>query len=189
MLEHGAALRFPIYDANGILLLAQGVLINDRLRRLLEVRGISLAASDVSEAGGEGGQVGLEIPVNKPFINFGRRSDCDLQLYSQVVSGHHCKIIKAEFAVLQGISRSRERHVPERPQAWIDVTELKNGDLIRVGHFVFEVQIHAALAADSSEGETVLNAWILQDSQSTRKPASQYCRTEPDLDLSRQHRA
>ena len=99
MLKHGAALRFPIYDANGILLLAQGALINDRLRKILEVRGISLEIQ-ASLKVLQGGQIGLEIPVDKPFINFGRRPDCDLQLASRVVSGHHCRIIKAEFAVL-----------------------------------------------------------------------------------------
>ena len=42
MLTQGAALRFPVYDAQGVLLLTQGSMVNDRLRKLLEVRGISL---------------------------------------------------------------------------------------------------------------------------------------------------
>jgi pSer/pThr/pTyr-binding forkhead associated (FHA) protein len=183
MLEHGAALRFPIYAANGTLLLAQGTLINERLRRLLEVRGISLVLQ-ASLKVLEGGTIGLEIPVKKSFFNLGRRAECDLQLASPVVSGLHCRIIKTEFAVLLRDLKSANgtflngRRVEE-------VAELKNDDQIRVGHFTFRVQIVAALAADSSEGETELKAWLLEDALPARKPISPNTRTELEIDLDR----
>jgi FHA domain len=181
VLEREAALRFPIYDANGILLLAQGALINDRLRRLLEVRGISLELQ-ASLKLLQGGQIGLEIPVNKSFITLGRRSDCDLQLASPIVSGHHCRITKSGSAVLLRDLRSANGTFLNGGRL-TEVAELKNNDRIRVGHFIFGMQILAALAADSSEGETKLKAWILEDALSTRKPISQNCGTELDFDL------
>jgi pSer/pThr/pTyr-binding forkhead associated (FHA) protein len=186
MLEQGAALRFPIYDANGILLLAQGALINDRLRQILEVRGITLeiqASLKLLEGGKslKGGQIGLEIPIDKSFIDLGRRPDCDLQLASRVVSGHHCRIIKAGFAVLlRDVGSANGTFL--NGMRLTEVTELKNNDQIRVGHFTFKVQILAALAADSNEGKTALKAWLLEETPS-RSPLSQESRTEPEVDL------
>ena len=183
MLEHGAALRYPIYDAKGTLLLAQGAVINERLRRLLEVRGITLVLQ-ASLKLLEGEPVGLEIPVNKSFINFGRRSECDLQLASPVVSGLHCRIIKTEFAVLlRDLKSANGTFLNGKLLA--DVTELKNDDQIRVGHFTFRMQILAALAADSTEGETELKAWMLEDALPTRKPLKPISHTELEIDLQR----
>jgi pSer/pThr/pTyr-binding forkhead associated (FHA) protein len=66
-----------------------------------------------------------------------------------------------------------------------EVAELRNKDHIRIGHFAFEVQILAALAADTHESHTALKAWLLEESASTRKPISQWGRTEVDIDLDR----
>jgi hypothetical protein len=181
MLEQGTPLQYPICDANGILLLAQGALINDRLRRILETRGISLEIR-ASLKVLEGGQVGLEIPVDKPFITFGRRPDCDLQLASRVVSGHHCKIIKAGFAVLlRDLGSANGTFV--NGQRLTEVAELRNSDHIRVGQFTFEMQILAALAADSNDGKAALKAWLLEEASPSRNPVSQFGRTETDVDL------
>ena len=66
-----------------------------------------------------------------------------------------------------------------------EVAELKNDDQIRVGNFTFRMQILAALAADSSEGETELKAWLLEDAIPTRKPVLPISHTELEIDLSR----
>jgi predicted component of type VI protein secretion system len=183
MLEQGAALRYPVYDAKGTLLLAQGTLINDRLRRLLEVRGISLVLQ-ASLKLVEGESIGLEIPVNKSFINLGRRPECDLQLASPIVSGLHCRIIKTEFAVLvRDLKSANGTYLNGRRLE--EVAELKNDDQIRIGNFTFRMQILAALAADSSEGETELTAWLLKDGLTTRTPISPHGSTQLEIDLDR----
>jgi FHA domain len=183
MLEHGAALRYPIYDAKGTMLLAQGAMINERLRRLLEVRGISLVLQ-ASLKLLEGGPSDLEIPVNKPFFNFGRRAECDLQLASPVVSGMHCRIVKTQFAVLlRDLKSANGTYLNGRRLE--EVAELKNDDQIRVGNFTFRIQILAALAADSTEGESELKAWLLEDALPTRKPLKPISHTELEIDLNR----
>jgi pSer/pThr/pTyr-binding forkhead associated (FHA) protein len=181
MLEVGARLRFPIRDAHGVLLLAQGCLVNERLRGILEVRGISLEIQ-ASLTLVQGGQIGLEIPVNKPVFKLGRRPECELQLASHVVSGQHCRIVKSKFAVLlSDLDSVNGTFLNGRRLS--EVTELNDNDQIRVGPFTFKTQIFAALAADSSAGETALKAFVLEETSPTRKPTSQYCRTEPDIDL------
>jgi hypothetical protein len=181
MLKEGAALRFPIRDARGVLLLAQGSLVNDRLRKVLEVRGISLEIQ-VSLKVLQGEQIGLEIQVNKPLFLLGRRPECDLQLASHVVSGHHCRIIKTKFeAILSDLNSSNGTFLNGRRLA--RETELNDNDQIRVGHFIFSTQIFAAMAADSNAGEMALKAWVLEETSATRKPTSQYSRTEADIDL------
>jgi hypothetical protein len=181
MFKAGAALRFPIRDARGVLLLAQGTPVTDRLRELLEVRGISLEIQ-VSLKVVQGGESGLEIPVDKMVFTLGRHPECDLQLASHVVSGHHCRITKTRFEVLlsdlasiNGTSLNGERLTK--------ITALNHGDQFRVGHFIFNMQIYAAMAADSSAGELALKTWVLEETSPARKPTSPYCRTEPDIDL------
>jgi pSer/pThr/pTyr-binding forkhead associated (FHA) protein len=181
MFNAGAALRFPVRDRNGLLLLAQGTLVNDRLRQILEMRGITLEVQ-ASLRLLQGGQVGLEIPINKPIYTIGRRPECDLQLASHVVSGHHCRITLAKLAArlrdLAGVNGTFLNG-----QRLTEETELNDNDQIRIGHFVFETQIFAALAADSSAGEQALRAWVLEETNSNRQPSSPFCRTEPDIDL------
>jgi pSer/pThr/pTyr-binding forkhead associated (FHA) protein len=181
MFKTGTTLRYPIRNAQGILLLGQGALVNDRLRAILEVRGISLVIQ-VSLKVLQGGQIDLEIPVNKPLFRLGRRPDCDLQLASHDVSGHHCWIINQKFDILirdldssNGTFLNGKRLTRE--------TELTDGDQIRVGHFIFKTQIFAAMAADSSASEKALKVWVLEETSPSRKATSQYCRTEPDIDL------
>ncbi len=181
MLTVGAPLRFSIRDAHGILLLAQGCLVNERLLGILEVRGIQLEIQ-ASLKLLQGGQIGLEIPVNKPVFKLGRRPECDLQLASHVVSGQHCRIVKTKFELLlSDLDSINGTFLNGRRLT--KTTELNDNDQIRVGPFTFQMQIFAALAADSSAGETALKAWVLEETSPTRKPTSHYCRTEPDIDL------
>jgi hypothetical protein len=180
MLKEGAALRFP-RNAKGILLLAQGTLVNERLRKLLEVRGISLDIQAVLKVL-QGQQIDLEIPINKPVFLLGRRPECDLQLASDVVSGHHCQISKTKLAVLLADLNSSNGTFLNG-QRLTQETELNDSDQLRVGHFIFKTQIFAALAADSNAGEMALKAWVLEEASPKHKPTSQFCRTEPDIDL------
>jgi hypothetical protein len=183
MLKNGAQLRFPIKDSRGILLIAQGSAVTERLRQILAIRGISLEIQ-ASLHLLEGGQQGLEIPVNKQLFRIGRRPDCDLQLASHVVSGHHCLIQKRSAGViLKDLQSSNGTFLNGERLDEADV-ELNDQDTIRVGHFLFEIRIFAALAAATGAGEQALNAWILEETSSRRKPATPYCPTAPDIDLS-----
>jgi hypothetical protein len=181
MLMPGVALRFPIYDAHGVLLLAQGSKVSDRLRQILDVHGVSLEIR-ASLKLLQGGQIGLEIPVSKSPFQLGRRPECDLQLASHVVSGFHCRITKTKFEVLladldsaNGTFLNGRRLTKE--------AALNDNDQIRAGHFMLQMQLAASLGANSSAGEMALKAWVLEDASPNRKPISQYGRTEPDIDL------
>lgn len=181
MFNAGAILRFPIRDAHGLLLLAQGARVNERLRGILEVRGISLEIQATLKVL-HGEQIGMEIPVNKPLFKIGRRPECELQLTSHVVSGLHCKIVITKFDVKLTDLDSVNGTILNGCRV-TEPTELTDNDQIRIGPFVFQTQIFAALAADSSAGERALSAWVLEATSSDRKPASHFSRTEPDIDL------
>lgn len=180
MLKNGAHLRFPIRDARGTLLVAQGAVVTERLRGILETRGITLEIQASLELI-EGGQTGPEVPITKPIFKLGRRPDCDLQLASDVVSGYHCSIYKRPAGVFlndlkssNGTFRNGERINAE--------AELNDNDQIRVGHFLFTIHIFAALAAVSGASQKALQAWIVEET-TPKRPASPYGATEPDIDL------
>jgi pSer/pThr/pTyr-binding forkhead associated (FHA) protein len=181
MLKNGMQLRYPIRDARGTLLMDQGAVVTDRLHKILQTRGISLELQ-ASMKVLEGGERGLEIPITKPLFKMGRRPDCELQLASHVVSGYHCHIHKRRDGIfLEDLQSSNGTYV--NGQRLAGETELNDNDGIRVGHFQFTMQIFAALAANSGDGEKVLSAWILEETSPKRRPASPYCPTEPDIDL------
>jgi hypothetical protein len=181
MLRNGTLLRYPIRDVRGTLLMVAGATVTDRLRRILETRGITLEVQ-ASLKLLEGGKPGLEIPITKPLFKIGRRPDCDLQLASHIVSGYHCQILKRlDGLFLEDLQSSNGTHVNR--QRLTGKGELNDNDSVRVGHFAFTIHIYAALAAESGEGEKALKAWILEETSPKRRPASPYCPTEPDFDL------
>ena len=182
MLKNGMQLRYPIRDARGTLLMGQGAVVTDRLHKILQTRGISLrfqASMKVLEGG--------EPPVwRSPSPSLFSRWDegpiGELQLASHVVSGYHCHIHKRRDGIfLEDLQSSNGTYV--NGQRLTGETELNDNDNIRVGHFQFTMQIFAALAADSGDGEKALSAWILEETSPKRRPASPYCPTEPDIDL------
>jgi hypothetical protein len=181
MLKNGAHLRYPIRDSRGTLLIAQGAVVTDRLRQILETRGIRLELQALLKLL-EGGEAGLEIPINKSLFRVGRRPDCELQLASHVVSGYHCNIHKRRVGVfLEDLQSSNGTFVNR--QKLTGEIELNANDSIRVGYFLFTIDIYAALAADSGDGQKALSAFILEETSPKRRPASPYCPTEPDFNL------
>ncbi len=62
-------------------------------------------------------------------------------------------------------------------------TELNNADQVRIGHFLFSIDIFAAIAAASRAGEHALNSWILEEKSPRGRAATPYCPTENDIDL------
>jgi pSer/pThr/pTyr-binding forkhead associated (FHA) protein len=181
MLNKGAILRFPIRDSQGLLLVSQGATVTDRLRALLETRGITVEIHACLKLV-EGEKAGLEMPINKSLFKIGRRPDCDLQLASPVVSGYHCQIRKrAEGVFLEDLESNNGTF--QNQKRLTEIAELNDNDNIRIGHFVFSVQIYAALAADPGNGAKVLNAWILEEKNPRKRPATPYCPTEADIDL------
>lgn len=178
-LKRGIRLRYPLRDGQGILLLAQGAEVNERVHNLLLTRGIQLdlqASLKVTE----GGPAGLEIPLRKDQLLIGRRPDCDVQLPSALVSGHHCRLRKREIGVfvedLASVNGTYVNGARVRGEE-----ELSDGDSLRVADGTFAVQLFAALAASSEEGTRALKAWILEESAIKRRAASPYSATEPDI--------
>ncbi len=71
MLKKGAILRFPIRDSQGLLLVAQGATVTNRLRTLLETAGITVEIRACLKLV-EGEKAGLEMPINKSLFKIGR---------------------------------------------------------------------------------------------------------------------
>lgn len=180
-LTRGARLRYPLQDSKGVLLLAQGAEINNRLHAILQTRGISLSMMACLKVTA-GGPLDLEIPLRKDQLIIGRRPDCDVQLPSSVVSGHHCRIEKRLAGVfLQDLGSSNGTYLNGRPIK--KEAELSDQDSLRVADTVFAIEIYAALAADSEQGAEAIQLWIFEESASNRRSASPYCPTEPDFEL------
>src|SRR5580700_9816970 len=160
MLTRDARLRLPLRDSRGILLLAQGAMVTERLESMLKTWDISLdmrACLKTLEVEASG----LEIPIHKSPFKIGRRPDCDLQLASQVVSGYHCVIHKRIGGLFLEDLRSDNRTYLNGQPIPTEI-ELSDRDILRVGPFRFAVQIYAALAADSAASTRALNAWVLE---------------------------
>jgi pSer/pThr/pTyr-binding forkhead associated (FHA) protein len=168
-------------DSRGVLLLAQGAEINDRLHAILQTRGMSLDIQACLRVV-KGGPIDTEIPVLNDALRIGRRPDCDVQLPHALVSGHHCRVLKRERGVFLEDLRSRNGTFLNG-QRLKGETELSDGDAIQVADSVFSVRIFAALAADSQQGHEAIQAWVLEESASKRRSASPYCATEAEIDL------
>lgn len=160
-LRPGTKLRYPLYESNGMLLLAAGSEITPRLRSLLDRRGVRLELQ-ASVRVARGTPHGLEIPVRSDRLTIGRRAECEVRPDSDIVSGLHCRIIKRSYGVFvidlkstNGTFLNEERVVGE--------TELSDGDELRVGNMIFRVNIFAAVAADNEDDQEALDAWILAE--------------------------
>jgi pSer/pThr/pTyr-binding forkhead associated (FHA) protein len=181
MLIRDARLRYPVRDGRGILLLARGAVVTQRLESMLRTWGISLDLRASLKAL-EGGASSPEIPLCKSPFKIGRRPDCDLQLASQVVSGCHCQIHQRLAGIfLEDLQSDNRTYLNGQPIP--GETELSDRDILRVGPFQFTVQIYAALAADSDASTRALNAWVLEELDAHKRPVSTFGPTEPEIDL------
>lgn len=181
MLIRDARLRYPIRDSRGILLLARGAIVTQRLESILKTWGISLDLRASLNAL-EGGASSPEIPLCKSPFKIGRRPDCDLQLASQVVSGCHCQILKGLAGFfLEDLQSDNRTYLNGQPIA--GEAELSDRDVVRVGPFKFAFQLYAALAADSDASARALNAWVLEELDARKRPVSALGPTDPEIDL------
>jgi hypothetical protein len=178
----GTRVRFPLVDAHGVLLLAQGAEVSGRMYALLRTRGITLDLHATLKVV-EGEPAGLEIPLRGGRLLIGRREDCDVQLPGAAVSGHHCWVQKRGSGVfLQDLRSSNGTGLNSRRLRG-DEAELADGDRVRVGGAVFVVQLYAAVAAATAGGAEALRAWHLEESAARRRAATPNGPTEPEIDL------
>jgi len=180
-LNRGATLRFPLRDADGKLLLAQGVEVTDRLLRVLQSRGISLRVQAFLKVA-SGVNKGLEIPLNKSVVTIGRRPDNDVQVAEQKVSGYHCNIFRQGLdLMLEDItSMNGTLHNGGKLER---ATALSDQDTIRVGPTHFTIHIVGAVAANTAEGNDALRAYVVAESSGVRSRHSLFAPTEPFIDL------
>ncbi len=178
----GTRVRYPLVDANGVLLLAQGAEVTGRMYALLRTRGITLDLNACLKVI-EGEPAGLEIPLRGGRLLIGRRPDCDVQLPGAAVSGHHCRLRKRGSSVfVQDLHSSNGTYLNSRRLDG-EEAELADGNRIRVGGAVFAVQLYAAVAASTGAGAEALRAWHMEESAARRRAESPYCTTEPEFDL------
>jgi FHA domain len=181
MLTRDARLRFPIRDSRGVLLLASGAVVTERLEAMLRVWDISLDMRGCLKAL-DSESSGLEIPLRKSPFRIGRRPDSDLQLASQVVSVCHCVIHRRLGGLfLEDLKSDNRTYLNGQPIT--SETELSDRDILRVGPFRFAIQIYAALAADSDASARALNAWVLEMHDASERPVIALGPTEPEIDL------
>jgi hypothetical protein len=180
-IKRGTRLRYPIKDANGVLLLAQGAEVTERLAGLLEQRGITLTVWACLKVT-KGEPAGLEIPVRKDCLVIGRRPDCDVQLEDLLVSGHHCNLHRRPVGVFLEDLKSRNGTYLNGKKV-VEESEVGDQDTIRIGKAIFTVQLFAALEADSEQGSQALIAWHLSVNADGGAPATPYGRTLASIDL------
>jgi len=107
-----------------------------------------------------GTHAGKNIPLRGPKFLIGRSDDCHLRAGSDLVSRHHCAIIKGDTYVGVRDFGSRNGTYVNGERIGEEV-ELHSGDYIRVGPLEFEVVIRrseeewAALRKKGSSGSTV----------------------------------
>jgi predicted component of type VI protein secretion system len=178
--KRGARLRYPLRDARGILLLAQGAEITDKLYSLLHLRGILVEVQGFLRVT-SGELAGQEIPIRQGQMTIGRHPDCDVQIASQVVSGFHCRIYRLPLDVLIEDLESRNGTYRNDQPIVMGKVQLHDGDRIRVGSTQFTIELFAAMSANTSEGSQALHAWILADSES--QGFSPMGATAPDICL------
>lgn len=154
-------LKYPLYEANGLLLLAAGSEITPRLRSLLSRRGIRLDFACKLEVI-EGPQVGLVIPVKQATSSIGRKPECQIRPDSEFVSGVHCHIHKRAFGVFVTDAGSTNGTFLNQ-EAVGEETELADGDMLRVGPIVFRVELYAEVAAAEEEDQQALQEWLLAE--------------------------
>jgi hypothetical protein len=159
--KRGTRLRHPLYDANGMLLLAAGAEVTPRFLSVLERRGIhvELQASITVVAGNP---LGLEIPIKHDWLTVGRRPDCDVRPDSDAVSNRHCRFYRRKFGVyLTDLNSTNGTYVND--QRIVGDVELSDGDLVRVGPMAFQVGVYMAVAADNDDDQRALDAWVLAE--------------------------
>jgi hypothetical protein len=178
--RRGTRLRYPLRDARGVLLLAQGAEITDRLYALLHLRGILLEVQASLRVATE--PDAQEIPVRHTQMTIGRHPDCEVQIASSFVSTFHCRIYKLPLDVLIEDLDSRNGTY-RNDQKILGKVELHDQDRIRVGNTVFTVSLFAAVSADTSEGDRALQTWILGDRANPPRRGAPLVPTEPDFCL------
>lgn len=168
-LRHRTKLRYPLYETNGILLLAAGSEITPSLRSLLDRRGIHLEFMCTLEIL-EGNPLGLKIPMKQDIVTVGRNPDCQIRPDSEIVSGRHCRIHKRAFGVIVTDCNSTNGTFVNDGRITAEV-ELSDGDRLRIGNVVFKVLLDAAVAADSDDDQKAIEEFLVAEPFSTDAPS------------------
>jgi len=179
--KRGAPLRYPLRDSRGVLLLAQGAEITDKLYALLHLRGILLEVQGLLRVT-TGESAGQEIPIRHTQMTIGRHPDCEVQIASPVVSSFHCRIYRLPLDVLLEDLDSRNGTYCNE-QRVVGRVELHDQERIRIGHILLEVSLFAAVSSNSNEGDQALKTWILADAAGGKRGTPHLGPTEPDLCL------
>ena len=179
LLKVGARLRYPLHDANGVLLLNAGAVITERLLDLLHRRRIHLQLQACLKIN-RGGPTDVEIPIPDDPLTIGRRADCGVRPNSAVISGRHCLITKGPFGVLVMDLGSRNGTYVNDRRITVQ-TELSDQDRIRVGDVAFTIHMFAAVTANTAEGHTALREWVVSGGR--QPPPGPEGRTEMAIDL------
>lgn len=179
-LRRGARLRYAVHDHRGLLLLAQGAEITERVYTLLQHHGIALKVN-ASLKVTRGPGANQEIPI-QGRMTIGRRPSCDVQLADPFVSGAHCSLHKRQLGVfLEDLGSSNGTFLND--QIIHARMELSDQDVIRIGGAIFTVQMHADLVADNKEASEAIKAWILTEPGKEAGAATSHVPTMMEFDL------
>jgi hypothetical protein len=179
--KRGARLRYPLRDARGVLLLAQGAEITERLYNLLHLRGILLETQGfLTVTNGETPE--QEIPIRHTQVAIGRHPDCEVRIASPVVSSLHCRIYKLPLDMLiEDLDSRNGTYLNDR--RLFGKVELNDQDRIRIGYTVLTLSLFAAVSSSTNEGELALQRWIVADTNTGRNGSPVLGPTEPDFCL------
>ena len=96
-----------------------------------------------------------KIPIEKPELSIGRKTDCDIFLDDNMVSGNHAKVEMIPHADQQGVFEyfvedlQSTNHTIVNGQA-ITRTKLEHNDTVRIGRHVFKFIDETAALTDKT---------------------------------------
>ncbi len=142
-----SALRFPIFDQSGVLLVREGVMPSVRVMELLENREIAIQVYATLEVK-EGLPSPTEIALKSARFLVGRGSAVDLRIAHGQVSRKHCLFRKQGYrVVVTDVGSLNGTYVNGRRIT--NVTELSDGDEVSLGKGVaIVVRLFAAMLGD-----------------------------------------
>jgi len=117
----------------------------------------------------QGKPQGMQIPLQGSQFVIGRDPKCNLRPASDLISKLHCVfIVDGEKLTLRDLKSTNGTFV--NSQKLEGMTDLKDGDLVRVGPLVFAVHVEATKAVEVPPQDDDAMQWLMGDGSADDRP-------------------
>jgi len=117
----------------------------------------------------QGKPQGMQIPLQGSQFVIGRDPKCNLRPASDLISKLHCVfIVDGEKLTLRDLKSTNGTFV--NSQKLEGMTDLKDGDLVRVGPLVFAVHVEATKAVEVPPRDDDAMQWLMGDGSADDRP-------------------